>query len=84
VSVDEWGEYIAYSGDRIRIGRSYRIYDGKGELVSTGIEWEEVERRPDMDEEREVEKARKRLDEKIEKIREKVREKRGEQPSPST
>jgi hypothetical protein len=76
VSVDEWGEYIAYSGEEIKVARSYRVYNERGELVSTGIEWEIIERKPDTDVEEEVRKARKRLDEKIRRIREEVEARR--------
>jgi hypothetical protein len=78
MSVDEWGEYIAYGGDEIKVARSYRVYNDKGELVSTGIEWDVIPRKPNMDVEQEVEKARKRLSEKMKKIKDDVVKKYGQ------
>jgi len=80
MSMDEWGEYIAYGGDEIKVARSYRIYNDKGELVSTGIEWDVIYRKPDMDIEQEVEKARKRLNDKMKKIKDDVAKKYGRTP----
>ena len=76
MSVWEWGEYLVYDEKEVRIGRSYRIYDEKGELVSTGIEWATEEIRPGESYKEAAERARQRLKEKIDKIREKV-EKQG-------
>jgi hypothetical protein len=76
MSVEEWGEYIAYGGDEVKVARSYRVYNEMGELVSTGIEWEIIERKPGIDVEEEVRKARKRLDDKIRRIREEVEARR--------
>ena len=83
MSVDEWGEYVAYGGDEIKVARSYRIYDDKGDLVSTGIEWEIIPRKPDTDVKQEIEKARKRLNEKMKKIKDDVAKKYGGKAVPS-
>jgi len=77
VSLDEWGEYVVYDKDEIRVMRSYRVYDEKGELVSTGMETETIPVREGMDVEEELRKARKKLDEKIERRRREVAKKRG-------
>jgi hypothetical protein len=71
VKVVEWGEYIAYGDREVRVGRSFRVFDDKGNLISTGIEWEAEPVKPGEKHEDVVERARKRLREKIEKIREK-------------
>jgi hypothetical protein len=83
VSVDEWGEYIAYGGEEIKVAKSYRIYNERGELVATGVEWEEIRRRPGMDEKQEIERARRSLDEKIKRIKEEVARKYGGKAVPS-
>jgi len=75
MSLDEWGEYVVYDRDEIKVMRSYRVYDEKGELISTGMEIETIPVREDMDVEEELRKARKRLDEKIEKWRREIAEK---------
>jgi len=75
MSVREWGEYIAYGDEEVRVARSYRIYNERGELVSTGIEWESEKVEPGERPEKAVERARKRLDKKMEKIRKEVEEK---------
>jgi hypothetical protein len=77
VSVEEWGEYIAYGGDVIKVARSYRVYDEKGELVSTGMEWEEEEIKPGERPDDAINRARQRLDEKMKMIREEVARKYG-------
>ena len=77
MSLDEWGEYVVYDKDEIRVMRSYRVYDEKGELVSTGMETETIPVREGMDVEEELRKARKRLDEKIEMRRREIAKKRG-------
>jgi hypothetical protein len=59
VSLDEWGEYVVYDKDEIRVIRSYRVYSEKGELVSTGREEETIPVREGMDVEEELRKARK-------------------------
>jgi len=75
VSLDEWGEYVVYGSDKIRVIRSYRVYSEKGELVSTGREEESIPVTEGMDVEEELRKARKRLDEKIERQRREIAEK---------
>jgi len=75
MSLDEWGEYVVYDRDEIKVMRSYRVYDEKGELISTGMEIETIPVREGMDVEEELRKARKRLDEKIEKWRREIAEK---------
>ena len=77
MSLDEWGEYVVYGGDEIKVMRSYRVYDEKGELISTGMETETIPVREGMDVEEELRKARKRLDEKIEMRRREIAKKRG-------
>ena len=77
MSLDEWGEYVVYGSDKIRVIRSYRVYDEKGELVSTGREEETIPVTEGMDVEEELRKARKRLDEKIEMRRREIASKRG-------
>ena len=74
MSLDEWGEYVVYDRDEIKVMRSYRVYDEKGELISTGMETETIPVREGMDVEEELRKARKRLDEKIEKWRREIAE----------
>jgi hypothetical protein len=74
VKVVEWGEYIAYGDEEVRVGRSFRVFDDEGNLVSTGMEWETEPVKPGEKHEDAIERARrKRLREKIEKIREKYR-----------
>ena len=75
MSLDEWGEYVVYDKDEIRVIRSYRVYSEKGELVSTGREEESIPVTEGMDVEEELRKARKRLDEKIEMRRREIAEK---------
>ena len=75
MSLDEWGEYVVYDKDEIRVIRSYRVYSEKGELVSTGREEESIPVTEGMDVEEELRKARKRLDEKIERQRREIAEK---------
>ena len=75
MSLDEWGEYVVYGRDEIKVMRSYRVYDEKGELISTGMETETIPVREGMDVEEELRKARKRLDEKIEMRRREIAEK---------
>ena len=77
MSLDEWGEYVVYGKDEIKVMRSYRVYDEKGELISTGMETETIPVREGMDVEEELRKARKRLDEKIEMRRREITSKRG-------
>jgi hypothetical protein len=77
MSLDEWGEYIVYGGEEVKIGRSYRIYDDRGELVSTGMEWETIKRTEGMSLDAEIEKARGRIRERLEKKRREVEEKYG-------
>jgi len=77
MSLDEWGEYVVYDRDEIKVMRSYRVYDEKGELISTGMETETIPVREGMDVEEELRKARKRLDEKIEMRRREIAKKRG-------
>ena len=77
MSLDEWGEYVVYGRDEIKVMRSYRVYDEKGELISTGMETETIPVREGMDVEEELRKARKRLDEKIEMRRREITSKRG-------
>jgi hypothetical protein len=77
MSLDEWGEYVVYDRDEIKVMRSYRVYDEKGELISTGMETETIPVREGMDVEEELRKARKRLDEKIEMRRREITSKRG-------
>jgi hypothetical protein len=77
MSVDEWGEHVIYGDEEIKVIRSYRIYNNRGDLVSTGIEEEKVRVTQGMDVEQEIKRVRERLNMKIESIRSKVKKEYG-------
>jgi hypothetical protein len=78
MSVDVWGEHVVYGNEEIKVIRSYRVYNSKGDLVSTGVEEEKIKVVQGMDVEQEIKRARGRLDTKIESIRKQVEKKYGE------
>jgi hypothetical protein len=77
MSVDEWGEHVIYGSEEIIVIRSYRVYNNRGDLVSTGMEEEKVKVVQGMDVEQEIKKARERLNTKMENIRSKVEREHG-------
>jgi hypothetical protein len=77
MSVNEWGEHVIYGDEEIKVIRSYRIYNNRGDLVSTGIEEEKVKVIRGMDVEQEIKKVRERLNTKIESVKSKVKKEYG-------